>query len=191
MEKRIPVEVSARHVHVSREALDILFGKDFELTVRKPLSQPGQFASGERVTIVGPKKSMENVNILGPVRKETQVEISATDARSMGIPACLKESGDVAGSPGCKIIGPAGEIEIECGVIVAKRHIHMTSEDAKYFGVEDKQIVGVKIDSAGRSLTFGDVVVRVNDNFSLAMHIDTDEGNAVFAAADTMGDIIK
>lgn len=191
MEKLIPVEVSARHVHVSREALDILFGEGYELTVRKMLSQPGQFASGEKVAVVGPKRTMENVSILGPVRKETQVELSATDARSLGIAGVLRESGDTAGTPGCKIVGPAGEIEIDHGVIVAKRHIHMTPADAEELGVSDKQVVGVKINSDGRSLVFGDVVVRVSDSFSLAMHIDTDEGNAVLAAPGMTGELVK
>ncbi|HIZ17339.1 MAG TPA: phosphate propanoyltransferase [Firmicutes bacterium] len=190
MESSILIEVSARHVHVSREALDVLFGKDYELTVRKELSQPGQFASGERVTIVGPKRSMENVSILGPVRSATQVEISATDARSLGIPCVVRESGDIDGTPGCKIIGPAGEIEIDKGVIVAKRHIHMTPADAERFNVKDRQIVNVKVNSNSRSLVFGDVVIRVSDKFSLAMHVDTDEGNAAMIGSDTYGEII-
>ena len=190
MESRILIEVSARHVHVSREALNILFGKDYELTVRKELSQPGQFASGERVTIVGPKRSMENVSRLGPVRSATQVEISATDARSLGIPCVVRESGDIDGTPGCKIIGPAGEIEIDKGVIVAKRHIHMTPADAEHFNVKDRQIVNVKVDSGSRSLVFGDVVIRVSDKFSLAMHVDTDEGNAAMIGPETYGEIV-
>ena len=190
MESRILVEVSARHVHVSREALDVLFGKGYELTVRKELSQPGQFASGERVTVVGPKRSMENVSILGPVRNATQVEISATDARSLGIACVVRESGDIEGTPGCKIIGPAGEIEIDKGVIVAKRHIHMTPADAQNFNVKDRQIVNVKINTDSRSLVFGDVVIRVSDKFSLAMHVDTDEGNAAMIGPNTFGEIV-
>ena len=124
------VETSARHVHVTQEDLEVLFGKGYELTKKKDLSQPGQFASEERVTIVGPKKSLPNVSILGPFRKANQVELSATDARSIGIVAPIRESGDVAGSGACKIVGPEGEIEISEGVIVAKRHIHLTPADA-------------------------------------------------------------
>ena len=188
---KILVETSARHVHVSREDLDILFGKGFELTVKKELSQPGQYASNERVTVVGPKREIANISILGPVRKQTQVELSATDARSVGIPIAVRESGDLAGTPGCKIVGPCGEVEISEGVIAAKRHIHFTPEEAAAAGVEDKQIVSVKIDSADRSTIFGDVVVRVSPKFSAAMHIDTDEANAACAFGECYGEIIK
>lgn len=147
MEKKVLVETSARHVHVTREALDILFGEGYELTVKKELSQPGQFASNERVAVVGPKGSFPAVSILGPVRPENQVEISLTDARSIGVTAPVRESGDVAGSGACKLVGPKGEIELECGVIAAQRHIHATPEDAEKYGLQDKQIVSVKIDS--------------------------------------------
>lgn len=190
MEKFI-VETSARHVHVSREDLDILFGEGFELTVKKELSQPGQYVTNERVAVVGEKNQFPAVSILGPVRKATQVEISATDARTIGVKAPVRESGDIAGSGSCKIVGPKGEIEIKEGVIVAKRHIHMTTADAAKFGVADKDVVKVKIDSDGRSLVFGDVVVRVNDSFALAMHIDTDESNACGATPATLGEIVK
>lgn len=190
MEKFI-VETSARHVHVSREDLDILFGEGFELTVKKELSQPGQYVTNERVAVVGEKNQFPAVSILGPVRKATQVEISATDARTIGVKAPVRESGDIAGSGSCKIVGPKGEIEIKEGVIVAKRHIHMTTADAAKFGVADKDVVNVKIDSDGRSLVFGDVVVRVNDSFALAMHIDTDESNACGATPATLGEIVK
>ncbi|MBR1810534.1 MAG: phosphate propanoyltransferase [Clostridia bacterium] len=190
MAKEVLVEVSARHVHVSREALDVLFGKDYALTVKKMLSQPGQYASNERVAVIGEKGSFPAVSILGPVRKETQVELSATDARSIGVKAPVRESGDIQGSGGCKLVGPAGEIEISEGVIVAKRHIHMTTKDAAEFGLTDKQVVSVKINSPERSLIFGDVVVRVSDSYALAMHIDTDEANAVLAPAGTMGEIL-
>lgn len=152
MEKKVLVETSARHVHVTREALDILFGEGYELTVKKELSQPGQFASNERVAVIGPKGSFPAVSILGPVRPENQVEISLTDARSIGVTAPVRESGDVAGSGACKLVGPKGEIELECGVIAAQRHIHATPEDAEKYGLQDKQIVSVKIDSNGRSL---------------------------------------
>lgn len=191
MEKKVLVETSARHVHVTREALDILFGEGYELTVKKMLSQPGQYASAERIDVVGPKKTLSGVSILGPVRPETQVELSLTDARSIGIAAPVRESGQIAGSGACKLVGPKGEVEISEGVIVAKRHIHMTKADAAEFGVVDKQIVSVKVDSADRSLIFGDVVVRVSDSYALAMHIDTDESNAAGMAPGTMGEVIK
>ena len=190
MEKKVLVETSARHVHVTREALDILFGEGYELTVKKELSQPGQFASNERVAVIGPKGSFPAVSILGPVRPENQVEISLTDARSIGVTAPVRESGDVAGSGACKLVGPKGEIELECGVIAAQRHIHATPEDAEKYGLQDKQIVSVKIDSNGRSLVFGDVVVRVSPKYALAMHIDTDESNAAGATPGLMGEIL-
>ncbi|MBQ5311853.1 MAG: propanediol utilization protein, partial [Oscillospiraceae bacterium] len=158
---------------------------------KKMLSQPGQFASEQRVEVVGPKKSIPNVSILGPVRPENQVELSATDARSIGIAAPVRESGDVAGSGACKIVGPCGEVEISEGVIVAKRHIHFNPEEAAQFGVKDKDVVWVKIDSNGRSAILGDVVCRVSDKYALAMHIDTDESNAVGAGPDTKGTIVK
>lgn len=191
MDKKVLVETSARHVHVSKEDLEILFGEGYELTKKKDLSQPGQYACEERVQVIGPKASFSGVSILGPVRNATQVEISASDARSIGVTAPVRESGDIAASGACKLVGPKGEVEINEGVIVAKRHIHMTSADAAEFGLADKQVVSVKIESAERSLTFGDVVVRVNDSFALAMHIDTDEANAVLAGGNAMGEIIK
>ena len=191
MAQEFIVETSARHVHVTQETLEILFGKGAELTVKKMLSQPGQFASEQRVEVVGPKKSIPNVSILGPVRPENQVELSATDARSIGIAAPVRESGDVAGSGACKIVGPCGEVEISEGVIVAKRHIHFNPEEAAQFGVKDKDVVWVKIDSNGRSAILGDVVCRVSDKYALAMHIDTDESNAVGAGPDTKGTIVK
>lgn len=184
------VETSARHIHLSREALNILFGEGYELTPKKNLSQPGQFACEERVTVVGPKKELAGVSVLGPVRPDTQVELSLTDARSIGITAPVRESGDIAGSAGCKLIGPKGELEISEGVIAAKRHIHMTPDDAAAFGVKDAQIVKVKIPSNGRSLIFDDVVVRVSPKYALAMHIDTDESNAAGMAPGTMGEVI-
>lgn len=183
------VETSARHVHVTQEHLEVLFGKGAALTHKKDLSQPGQFACEERVKIVGPKSEMAGVSILGPVRPATQVEIALTDARKLGIAAPIRESGDVAGSGACKIVGPCGEVEISEGVIVAKRHIHMTPADAAEFGVSDKEIVNVKIDTADRSLIFGDVVVRVSEKFALAMHIDTDESNAAGCGREVYGEI--
>ena len=189
--KQFMVETSARHVHVSQEALETLFGKGYALNVKKMLSQPGQYASAERVDVVGPKKTLTGVSILGPVRPACQVEISLTDARTIGVAAPVRESGDIAGTPGCKLVGPCGEVELTEGVIAAKRHIHMTPADAEEYGVKDKDVVSVKIDTDGRSLIFGDVVVRVSEKFALAMHIDTDESNAGCVAPGTMGEVIK
>lgn len=191
MSKKFIVETSARHIHVTQEHLEILFGKDAKLTHKKDLSQPGQFACEERVTIVGPKKELAGVSILGPVRPATQVELSATDARSIGIVAPIRESGDIAGSGACKIIGPKGEVEISEGVIVAKRHIHLTPEAAAELNVNDKDIVWVKVDTDGRKAILGDVVVRVSEKFAPAMHIDTDESNAVSATRDLEGEIVR
>lgn len=191
MSKKFIVETSARHVHLTQEHLEALFGKGATLTHKKVLSQPGQFACEERVTIVGPKRELAGVSILGPVRPATQVELSATDARSIGVDAPIRESGDIAGSGACKIIGPKGEIEISEGVIVAKRHIHLTPADAEELGVKDKEIVWVKLDTDGRKAIFGDVVVRVSEKFARAMHIDTDESNAVSAPRSLEGEIVK
>ena len=188
---KVLVETSARHVHLSEEHIKALFGEGATLTHKKDLSQPGQFACEERVTVVGPKKSIPNVIILGPARPATQVEISLTDARTLGVSAPVRESGDVAGSGACKLVGPAGEVEIAEGVIAAKRHIHFTPADAEAAGVADKEIVSVKIDSDGRSLVLGDVVVRVSPKFAAAMHIDTDEPNAACAFGECYGEIIK
>ena len=191
MSKNFIVETSARHIHVTQEHLEILFGKGHELTKKKDLSQPGQFACEERVTIVGPKKELAGVSILGPVRPETQVELSVTDARSIGIAAPIKESGDIAGSGACKVVGPCGEIEISEGVIVAKRHIHLTPADAEELGVTDKQIVWVKVETPERSAVLGDVVCRVSPSYARAMHIDTDESNAIGAPRELYGEIIE
>lgn len=190
MEKTVMVETSARHVHVTEETLEILFGKGYQLTKKKDLSQPGQFACEERVQVIGPKNSFPAVSILGPTRPADQVELSASDARSIGVAAPVRESGDIAGSGACKLVGPKGEVELKEGVIVAKRHIHMTPENAENYGVKDKQVVSVKIESPERSLVFGDVVVRVSPKFKLAMHIDTDESNAVMAGRDATGVIV-
>lgn len=190
MEKQVLVETSARHVHLTREALDILFGEGYELTNKKDLSQPGQFACVERVTVVGPKKSLPNVSILGPVRPYTQIELSLTDARSIGVTAPVRESGDLEGAGACKLIGPKGEVEVEHGVIIAKRHIHATPEDAQKYGVTDKQIVRVKVNSADRTLVFDDVIVRVSTKYAWAMHIDTDESNAAGCGPNQTGVIL-
>ena len=184
------VEISARHLHVSEEHLEILFGKGYKLTPKKDLSQPGQFACEERVDVVGPKKTLSGVSILGPCRKATQVEISLTDARSIGVAAPIRESGDVAGSGACKLVGPCGEVEIPVGAIAAKRHIHMTTADAAKYDLKDTQIVKVAVKTEGRSLIFDDVVVRVSDKFALAMHIDTDEANAAAVPGSCTGVIL-
>lgn len=191
MSKEFIIETSARHVHVTEKDLEILFGAGHTLTKKKDLSQPGQYAAEERVTIIGPKKELANVSILGPCRKATQVELSATDARSIGIAAPIRESGDLEGSGACKIVGPCGEIEISEGVIVAKRHIHLTPEDAEELGVKDKDVVWVKCDTDGRKAILGDVVCRVSSNYARAMHIDTDESNAISASRDLKGTIVK
>ena len=191
MSKQFIVETSARHVHLTESDFKILFGNEATLTVKKNLSQPGQYACEERVSIVGPKKEISGVSILGPFRSASQVELSATDARSIGLPIVIKESGDLRGTPGCKIVGPKGSLELQEGVIVAKRHINATSEDAKKLGVKDKDIVSVKINTPERSLIFGDVVVRVSDSYALAMHIDTDEANASGMVLGVMGEIVK
>ena len=191
MSNKILIETSARHIHVTEEDLATLFGKGAKLTPKKDLSQPGQFACEERLDIVGPKKTIAGVSILGPTRPATQVEVSYTDARTLGISAPCRESGDVAGSAGCKLVGPCGEVTIAEGVMVAKRHIHLTPENAAEFGVADKQIVSVKCEGKGRALTFGDVVVRVSPKFAPAMHIDTDEANAAATFGEFYGEIIK
>lgn len=191
MENKVLIETSARHLHVCRATLEILFGKDAKLTPKKALSQPEQFACEEKVTVVGPKKAIENVTILGPCRKSDQVEISATDARTLGITQVIRESGDTLNTPGCKLIGPKGTVDLAEGVIIAKRHIHATTAEAAKLGISDKQIVNVKVVNAHRSIIYGDVVVRVRDDFKLAMHIDTDEANAGALGPDVYGEIIK
>ena len=191
MAKEFLVETSARHVHVTQETLEKLFGEGYQLTVKKELSQPGQFASNERVTVVGPKKEIANVSILGPCRKLNQVELSATDARSIGLNAPIRESGATKGSAPCTLIGPKGQVELEEGVIVAKRHIHMTDKDAVEFGVKNGDLVSVLIENEnGRKTIYGDTVIRVSPSYSLAMHIDTDESNAASCAKVQMGKIV-
>lgn len=201
MENKILVETSARHIHLTQEAVEALFGAGHTLTKKKDLSQPGQFACEEKVTVVNKcvdKRTGAEVektltmSVLGPVRPETQVEVSFTDARTLGVSAPVRESGDVAGTPGAKLIGPAGEYVIDHGIIVAKRHIHLTPENAADLGVENGQIVKVLVDTgAGRKTVFDDVVIRVKSSFAPAMHIDTDECNASAAFGVVYGEIIK
>ena len=192
--KNVIVETSARHIHLSREAVDVLFGAGYELTKKKDLSQPGQYACAEKLTVVGPKGTLK-ASILGPTRPASQVEISLTDARSIGVKAPIRESGDIAGSGACKLVNPetGAELELTEGVIAAKRHIHLTPEAAAEMGVADKEIVSVKVDSdSERSVIFGDVVVRVSEKFAPAMHIDTDEANAVYNTTfEVYGTIVK
>lgn len=190
MDNQVTVEISARHVHLSQADLETLFGKGYELTVKKMLSQPGQFACEEKVDVVGPKNTIRNVSVLGPERKAAQVEVSLTDARTLGIAAPVRESGDIADTPGVKLVGPAGELTLAQGVIAAKRHIHLTPDEAAAFGLADKEIVTVRLDTA-RPLIFDDVVVRVRSDFAAAMHIDTDESNAACAFGEVYGEIRK
>ena len=193
MEKFL-VETSARHIHLSKEAVDVLFGAGYELTKKKDLSQPGQYACAEKLVVVGPKGTLK-ASILGPTRPASQVEISLTDARSIGVTAPIRESGDTKGSGACKLVNPdtGAELELTEGVIAAKRHIHLTPEAAADLGVQDKEIVSVKVASdSERSVIFGDVVVRVSEKFAPAMHIDTDEANAAYnTGCPVYGEIVK
>lgn len=193
MESKILVETSARHIHLTKEHLELICGEGYELEVKKMLSQPGQFASNTKLDLVGPKNTIKGVSILGPVRKGSQVEISATDARTLGVKAPIRESGDIKGSAPIKIVNPVNgkELDLEEGCIVAKRHIHMTPEDAEYFGVSNGQIVNVRISGTGRETVFGDTVIRVSPSYALAMHIDTDESNAANAFGEIYGEIVK
>ena len=183
------VEISARHLHLSQEHLDILFGAGHQLTPKKDLSQPGQFACEEKVEVVGPKSSMK-MSVLGPVRPATQVELSLTDARSIGVKAPIRESGVVEGSGACKLVGPCGEVDLAEGVMVAKRHLHIIPEDAEKAGIVDKQIVKLSIKSEGRSLIFDDVIARVSSKAATAVHLDTDEANAAGISGTVEGEII-
>ena len=190
MSMEVLVETSARHLHVTEEALAALFGEGHKLTNKKDLSQPGQFACEEKVEVVGPKGTLK-MSILGPTRPETQIELSFTDARALGLKGVpVRESGDVAGTPGLKLVGPAGEIEVSEGAIIAKRHIHMTPADAEGLGVTNGEVVKVLVKSE-RTTIYDDVVVRVSPSYALAMHIDTDECNAAAAFGEVYGEIVK
>ncbi|MEG1427039.1 MAG: phosphate propanoyltransferase [Oscillospiraceae bacterium] len=186
---KVMVETSARHLHVTDAHLKILFGEGAVLSNKKNLSQPGQFATNEKVEVIGPKGSLV-MSILGPTRPETQVELALTDARKIGIPVLIRESGDLVGTAGCLLKGPAGEVEITQGVIAAQRHIHFNVEQAAEAGVTDKQMVSVTVNYCGRALTFGDVVVRVSPKYAAAMHVDTDESNAAGLPGTVDGEII-
>ena len=191
MENKILVETSARHIHLTAEAVEVLFGKGAELIVKKMLSQPGQFATAnEKIKLVGPKGEMM-VSVLGPTRPANQIELSYTDARALGLKNVpVRESGDVAGTPGLKMVGPAGELDVAEGAIIAKRHIHMTPADAEGLNVQNGEIVKVLIKSE-RTTIYDDVVVRVSPSYALAMHIDTDECNAAAAFGEVWGEIVK
>ncbi len=186
---KILVEMSARHVHLTTEAVELLFGKGAVLTPKRPLSQPGQFLSEERVELIGPKKSIANVSVLGPVRSKNQVELSLTDARALGVDAPIRMSGDVAGSGSITVKGPCGELVLSEGAIAAKRHIHLTPETAAMLGIKDGQVVSVKL-AGERAVTFGETVIRVSEKFADAMHIDTDEANAVALPREAYGEIV-
>lgn len=191
MSLKIPIETSARHIHVSEADFKKLFGEDAELHYLHELSQPGQYLCQERITIVGPKGKFENVAILGPYRKETQIELSMTDTRKIGVPGVIRQSGHIINTPGCTLIGPNGSIELQQGVIVAKRHIHMTPLEASRARVKDNDEVFVITESYERGLIFADVVVRVSPSFKLSMHVDTDEANAFASDEAPTGAILK
>lgn len=191
-ELTIPVAVSARHVHLSQDTVEALWGPGHQLTPRNPLSQPGQFACEETVTLIGPKRNIERVRVLGPARSKNQIEIARTDEFRLGLDAPVRASGDVANSPGITLETAEGtRVELSEGVICALRHIHMTPEDAERFGVKDRDIVEVAVDTNGRDLVFGDVLVRVKSSYKLEMHIDTDEGNAAGVTRDTTAALVE
>ncbi|MCL2107512.1 MAG: phosphate propanoyltransferase [Oscillospiraceae bacterium] len=189
--KMVPVETSARHVHVSREDLDILYGEGHELIPIKNLSQPGQYACMERLRVEGPKGKLPAVSILGPVRGKTQVEVSLTDARNIGARAPVRESGDIEGSCGCTLIGPKGSVTLEEGVIAAKRHVHITPKQAEEWNLQDRQVVCLKYENPERTIIYDDVIVRVNISFALALHIDTDEANAGAVQPGAFAEILE
>lgn len=184
--RRTPIRagISARHVHLSMEHLEALFGPGHSLHPKRDLSQPGQYAAQETCVVAGPGGAFANVRVLGPVRDFTQVEISASDCRTLGVPAQVRHSGDTQGTPGCVLVGPAGSVRLEQGVIVAARHIHMTNSDAALLGLADKASVPVLAGSGSRLTVFVNVMVRVNDNYRLELHLDTDEANASGLSSD-------
>jgi acetate kinase len=183
--KPIPIGVSSRHVHLSRADADALFGPGYELTRKRDVTQPGQYVTRETVDLIGPKGEIHAVAIINPLRKETQVELARTDARRLGIDPPIRESGQLEGTPGLRLRGPAGETEIAKGAILAQRHVHMSPGDARAFGVHDKDVIKVKVDG-DREMTMGDVLVRVSDKYALDMHVDTDEANAAGLGNDSV-----
>ncbi len=190
MKTKLPIALSNRHIHLSQEHLNILFGEGYELTKKKDLSQPGQYACEEKVDVVGPKREIQGVRILGPVRGDTQFEVSIADAISLGVDPIIRNSGDITNTPGAKLIGPKGQVELKEGIIVAARHIHMHTSDGEDFGVKDKDIVQVKTDGP-RGLVFDNVLVRVHDTYALEMHVDLEEGNAAGINNGDLVEIIK
>ena len=186
---KLPIALSNKHIHLSQADIDVLFGQGYELTHKKDLSQPGQFACEEMVEVVGPKGSTK-MRVLGPARPESQVEVSLADARGLGIAVPVRQSGDTEGTPGCKLVGPKGEVEMSRGVIVAARHIHMSLEDAEKFGVKDKDVVSVQT-TGERALLFNNVLVRANAAFALEMHVDLDEGNAAGVKNGDLVELVK
>jgi acetate kinase len=191
MQATIPIAVSARHVHLRQSTIDALFGAGHVLRAKSALSQPGQFAAEETVTLAGPRGRLEQVRVLGPPRAADQVELSRSDEIALGIDAPLRLSGDLAHTPGIEIIGPAGRVRLDSGVVTALRHIHMTPADASRLGVQDRQRVSVAVDSNGRDIVFGDVVVRVSPQSRLELHLDTDEGNAAAVAQGATARLIR
>lgn len=187
--KLVPIGISARHIHLSKAHIELLFGAGYELQVMKDLTQLGQYAAVETVAVVGPRGGFDKVRILGPARKESQLEVSMTDALKLGIAAPVRESGNIEGTPGVKVIGPQGEVELERGVIIAARHIHFHTSDALKWGIEDKQVLKVRT-TGSRPLVFEDVIARVSESFALDMHIDTDEGNAAGVKTGDFAEII-
>lgn len=187
---KVKVGISNKHLHLSQEHLEKLFGENAQLTVKKELGQPGQFAAEECVDIVGPKKTLAHVRVLGPVRKETQVELALTDARTIGIKAPVRESGKLDGTPGCKLVGPCGEVELDHGVIAAMRHVHLSAAEAEEAGVKDKDIVCLKVEGE-RGLIFDNVLIRSGEGHAAECHLDTDEGNAAGVGNDAIVEIIK
>lgn len=190
LDETFEVEASARHVHLSQEDLETLFGKGFELTKVKDLSQPGQFASGQRIAVIGPKGMFSNVIILGPTRSASQVELSLTDLRAIGLNAPVRESGDIVGTPSVTLMNGERTVRLKQGLIAAKRHVHMTPADAEKLGVENQEIVKVEV-RGERPLIFDDVVIRVSKDFLTYMHIDTDEANACGFTRGIRGKIVK
>ncbi|MDY0324139.1 MAG: phosphate propanoyltransferase [Candidatus Carbobacillus sp.] len=189
--RTVPIGVSNRHIHLSQQDLDVLFGPGYMLHVLRPLSQPGQFAAEETVTVVGPKGEIHRVRVLGPVRSASQIELSRTDTYMLGIDAPLRLSGDIKGTPGARVIGPKGQMILERGVIVAKRHIHMHPDDARRFEVHDHEVVRVLVGTPGeRRVIFDDVIVRVHSTFALDFHIDVDEANAAGVKTGDVGEIL-
>lgn len=190
MSYQVKIGLSNKHLHLSQKDLETLFGKGYQLTPAKPLVQPGQFAAEEKVDIVGPKKTLSGIRVLGPVRAETQIELAMTDARAMGIKAPIRESGKLSETPGCKLVGPCGEVELDHGVIVALRHVHLSDAQAAEAGVKDGDIVSIKI-GGERGVTYDNVLVRAGAKHEREVHLDTDEGNAAGCGPDTVCEIIK